>query len=143
VTDWAQLGGVQGTIIPMAPPDGSDEARLLDAKLLHGAKLGGVVQRSRSSAEIVRAISAPSGRARLGIVAFSAAPPAKVVTFSAIPPPSAVSIADDRYPFSLDVLVRHESTGHDPLGANLIAYARSDAAQALIVRNGLVAKAGF
>jgi hypothetical protein len=142
-TDWAELGGTQGPIVPMAPPDGSDETALLAATLLHDGKLGSAVVRARSSAAIVRAVAAPSGRARIGVVAFSVAVPAKIVKIVSIPPASTLSIADHRYPFSLSVSVRQERAARDPLVAALLAYARSDAAQTLVVRDGLVTKAGF
>jgi hypothetical protein len=143
VTDWAELGGTQGKIVPMVPPSGSDELQLLAATLLYDGKLGGAVLRSHSSAAIVRAVVAPSGLDRVGIVAFSAAVPAKVVKLPSIPAPSTLSIADHRYPFSLSVTVRRERAGRDPLVADLLAYAHSDAAEALVVRDGLVAKVGF
>jgi hypothetical protein len=143
VTDWAEVGGTKGTIVSMAPPDGSDEMELLAATLLYDGKLGEAVRRSNSSAAIVRAVSAPSGRDRVGVVAFSAAVPAKVIKIPSIPAPSTLSIADHRYPFSLSVTVRAESARQDPLLADLLRYARSDAAQELVVRDGLIAKAGF
>lgn len=143
ITDWAQLGATKGKIVPMVPPDGSDEEQLLGATLLYDGKLGGAVLRSHSSAAIVRAVAGPSGRDRIGIVAFSAAIPVKVVKLPSLPPPSTHSIADHRYPFSLSVTVRRERPGRDPVVAHLLAYAQSDAAQALVVRDGLVAKEGF
>jgi PBP superfamily domain len=143
VTDWATLGGAQGSIVAMVPADGSDETNLLSEMLLHDGKLGGAVHRSRSSAAIVRAVAAPSGRDRIGFVTFSAAVPAKVVKIAWIPTPSTLTIADHRYPFSLSVAVGPESTGRDPLAADLLTYAHSDAAQALVVRDGFVGKAGF
>jgi hypothetical protein len=143
VTDWAELGGPQGPIVSMAPPDGSDETALLTTRILHDGKLGSTVHRKRSSAEIVRAVAAPSGRAKIGLVAFSAAVPAKIVKIVSMPSASTLSIADHRYPFSLSVSVRQERAERDPLASALIAFARSDAAQTLVLRDGLVTKAGF
>lgn len=143
VTDWAEVGGTKGTIVSLAPPDGSDEMESIAKTLLYDGKLGESVRRSRSSAAIVRAVAAPSGGDRLGIVAFSGAVPAKVITIRSAPVPSTLSIADHRYPFSLSVTVRSESARRDPLLADLLRYARSDAAQEVVVRDGLIAKAGF
>jgi PBP superfamily domain len=143
VTDWATVGGTQGAIVSMAPPDGSDETDLLSAMLLHGGNIADAVSRLQSSAAIVRAVAAPNGRDRIGFVTFSSAVPAKVVKIAWIPPPSTLTIADHRYPFSLSVTVRSERTGRDPLVADLLTYVRSEAAQTMVVRNGFVAKAGF
>jgi hypothetical protein len=143
ISDWGEVGGTKGKIVPMVPPDGSDEEQLLAATLLYDGKLGGSVLRSHSSAAIVRALAGPGGRDGIGIVAFSAANPVKVVKLPSLPPPSTLSIADHRYPFSLSVTVRRERAGRDPVVAHLLAYAQSDAAQALVVRDGLVAKEGF
>lgn len=142
-TDWAEVGGRHGKIVPMVTPDGSDEVELLAATLLYDGKLGSSVLRSQSSAAIVRAVAAPSGHDRVGIVAFSASAAAKIVKLAWLPAPSTLSIAEHRYPFSLGVTARPGRVARDPLVADLLAYAQSDAAQALVVRDGLVPKVGF
>jgi phosphate transport system substrate-binding protein len=141
-TTWSDESGVGGEIVPIVPDDATDEARALKA-FLHGAKLGSGVQRAHGSADIVRVVAAASGRRRIGIVAFSTAAPAKVLALEGKPIPSALSIADHRYPLALDVSVSDDSRQHDTTAAELTQYARSDDAQSVVVRNGLIAKKGF
>jgi hypothetical protein len=141
VSDWSQVGGSPGTIVSMAPTDGSDEAETIVKTLLHGTKLGGAVRRSRSSAEIARAVASSSGRQRIGIVAFSTAGPAKVLPIRSVPAPSSSSIAKHRYPLAVSVTVRAGTTPADPLAAGLVRYASSRAARALVERDGLIASA--
>lgn len=141
VTDWSVLGGPQGSIVTMAPTDGSDEAQTIAGAFLHGAKLGGAVIRPRSSTEIARAVASTAGQRSIGVVAFSASGAAKVVTIRSMPPPNSRSIAEHRYPLAVTVTVRAEGRTADPAAAGLVRYAGSGAARELVVRDGLVAQA--
>ena len=141
-TDWTQAGGKAGAIVALLPDDATDEARALAATLLRGAKPGGGVRRLPTSADVVRTVASASGRNAIGLVAFSAAVPAKVLALGSAPAPSVLSIADHRYPLALTITVEPEGS---PPGAatGLIGYAHSEQAQAIVVRDGLVAKKGF
>jgi PBP superfamily domain len=141
-TDWAQAGGKAGAIVVLLPDDATDEVRALTATLLHGAKPGGGVRRLPTSADVVRTVAGASGRNAIGLVAFSAAVPAKVLALGSAPAPSVLSIAEHRYPLALAITVEPE--GSPPgAAAGLVDYAHSDQAQAIVVRDGLVAKKGF
>lgn len=143
ITDWSQVGAPRGAIAVLVPEDGTDEARALRATLLHDMPVGAHAVRARSSAEIVRTVASASGRAAFGVVAFSAAVPAKVLALRAEPVPSVLSIADHRYPLSLAVTVEPQGARGDPAAAALVRYARSDEAQSIVVRDGLIAKRGY
>ena len=137
VTDWSEVGGSPGSIVSMAPTDGSDEAETISRALLHGAKLSGAVRRSRTSSEIARAVASASGRRSIGIVAFSTAGPARVVRIRSMPAPSSKSIAEHRYPLAISVTVRADST-RDPLATDLVRYADSRDARAVVKREGMI-----
>ncbi len=141
-TDWAQAGGKAGAIVVLLPDDATDELRALGATLLRGVTLGGGVRRLPTSADVVRTVAGASGRNAIGLVAFSAAVPAKVLALGNAPAPSVLSIAQHRYPLALALTVEPE--GSPPgAAAGLVGYAHSDQAQAIVVRDGLVAKKGF
>lgn len=143
ITDWSQVGAAPGAIAVLVPDEGTDEARALRATLLHDTPVAARALRPRSSLEIVRTVASASGRRTFGIVAFSAAVPAKVLALQAAPVPSVLSIADHRYPISLAVTVEPQGGRADPAAAALVRYARSDEAQSIVVRDGLVAKKGY
>ena len=143
LTDWSRVGGRPGAIAALLPDDATDEGRALAATLLRGTKLGRDVRRLPSSAEIVRAVAGARGRATIGLVAFSAAVPAKVLALGDAPAPSVLSIANHRYPLSLTIAVDPEGSAHEAAADGLVDYARSDEAQSIVVRDGLVAKKGF
>lgn len=142
VSDWAQVGGEPGPIVALLPGDATDEARALAATLLRDAPPGGGVRRLPFSADVVREVASASGRRAIGLVAFSAAVPAKVLALGDAPAPSVLSIAEHRYPLALAVTVE---PGDSPRGgaAGLIDYAHSEQAQAIVVRDGLIARKGF
>lgn len=141
ITDWSQLHDGAGPIVAMLPEDGTDEAKLAETTLLGGTKAGSHVKRLSSSAAVTRAVAAASGRRTIGIVAFSAAPPAKVLSLDSSTPPSAVSIADHRYPYSVAIAVAHETNNASAVA--LTQFIRSDAVQSIVVRDGYIAKEGF
>ncbi|MFN2459683.1 MAG: substrate-binding domain-containing protein [Candidatus Velthaea sp.] len=141
ITDWSQVGGAAGRIVPVLPPEGTDEVKAL-ANLTRRTNAGSNVRRFDSSAEVTHAVAAAAGRRFIGFVAFSSAVPAKVVRLDALPAPSAVTIAAHRYPLAVDVVVQPTAEA-TPLTSALIAYARSDDAQAIVTRDGFVAQRGF
>lgn len=143
ITDWSQVGAPRGPIALLLPDEGTDEARALRAALLHDTPVAASARRPRSSAEIVRTVASASGRDAFGVVAFSAAVPAKVLALQSAPVPSVLSIADHRYPISLAVTVEPQGARGDPAAAALVRYARSDEAQSIVVRDGLIAKKGY
>jgi hypothetical protein len=143
LTDWSQAGWARGAIEVLLPDDASDEARALSATILRGATPAASVRRLPSSADVVRVIASASGRRTIGVVAFSAAVPAKVLALAGAPAPSVISIAQHRYPLALSITVDPE--GNTPRGgaSGLVDYAHSEQAQAIVVRDGLIAKKGF
>lgn len=143
IDDWSALGGQPGRIVPILPADESDEAQALMAGLLRGRELGGSVRRVPASADVVRTVTSGRGRGSIGLVAFSAAVPGKVVRLSALPVPSVLSIGEHRYPFTLAVTVAAEGASRDTSLAALITFARSDAAQAIAMRDGIIPRKGF
>lgn len=143
MTDWSQAGGKPGRIVAILPDASTDEAQTASKTLLHDLTPAPSVRRVASSAEVVRAVVSGAGRNAVGLVAFSAAVPAKVLVLAAAPAPSWLSIADARYPLSLGVTVEAPAQSHAPGAAALVQYARSDEAQSLVSRDGLVPKKGF
>lgn len=139
ITDWSQLGGPRGTIFIVLPAESTDERRAIAQTTLRGTRVASRVLHVASSADIVRLVSGANGRRWLGVVAFSAAVPAKVVPLGTAPVPSAVTIADNRYPLTLDVTV-NASDGRSSAAGSLIAFARSREAEAIVSRDGFVAK---
>ena len=141
ITDWAEFGEPPGRIVPIMPPAASDEARTLARTLFaHGGTAAGV-RRLASSADVVRAVVSPGGRGTIALVAFSAAVPAKVLALAPFPAPSSLSIGDRRYALSVALTV--ESASHDGAAAGLAAFARSEDAQAIVLRDGFVPKRGI
>jgi hypothetical protein len=143
ITDWSGVGGSSGAIEAYLPKNGTDEARALGGLLFHDAAVGDRVQRTDTSADVVRAVTSANGARRVGIVAFSGAVPAKVLALAGALPPSTLSIGDGRYPLSLAVEVESDLRSPAPDAAALLHFARSKSAQPVIVRTGLVAKDGF
>jgi hypothetical protein len=143
LTDWAQAGGAGGPIEALLPDDASDEARALAATLLRDAKPAASVRRLPSSADVVRIVAGAGGRRTIGLVAFSAAVPAKVLSLGDAPAPSVLSIAQHRYPLALSITVEPEGSPPREGASGLVDYAQSDQAQAIVVRDGLIAKKGF
>jgi hypothetical protein len=141
ITDWAEFGEPPGRIVPILPPAASDEAQTLARTLFAQGGAGAGVRRLASSADVVRAVVSPGGRGTIGLVAFSAAVPAKVIALAPLPPPSSLSIGDRRYALSAALTV--ESVSHDATAAALAAYARSDDAQAIVLHDGFVPKRGI
>jgi hypothetical protein len=142
-TNWSQLGGPPGVIEPLLPVDGTDEINLLRGKVLSDLKLGERVRRVGSSGEIVKFVAGPSGRRAVGLVAFSAAIPAKVAAIAPFPPPSSISIAQHSYPFSVRVMLESDIRKASAPARGLIAAARAPEGEAVVVRTGFVGKNGF
>ena len=143
ISDWSQLGQAAGPIEAVLPEDGTDEAQVLAQRLLLGSSVGANVRRVASGADIVRAVTAAGGRRAIGMVAFSAAVPAKVVTLDAAPAPSVISIGAQRYPLSVAVTVAPEGTSHLATVVGLVRFARSESAQTILSQDGFVPKKGF
>ena len=123
------------------PADASDEAQTLARTLFAHAPIAPGVRRLASSADVVRAVVSAGGRGTVGLVAFSAAVPAKVVALAPLPAPSSLSIGDQRYALSVALTV--ESASHAGAAAGLAAYARSEDAQAIVSRDGFVPNRGM
>lgn len=138
ITDWSQLGGARGTIFIVLPAESTDERRAIAGTALRGTRVASRVLHVASSADIVRLVAGPNGRHWLGVVAFSTAVPAKVVPLGAAPVPSAATIADNRYPLTLAVTVHGD--GRNAAAGSLIAFARSREAEAIVSRDGFIAK---
>lgn len=143
IKDWSALGGQPGRIVPILPADASDEAQALMAGLLRGRQLAQSALRVPASADVVRTVTSGRGRGSIGLVAFSAAVPGKVVRLSALPVPSVLSIGEYRYPLTLAVTVAAEGASRDTSLAALVQFARSDAAQAIAMRDGIIPRKGF
>jgi phosphate transport system substrate-binding protein len=141
ITDWAEFGEPPGRIVAIMPADTSDEAQTLAHTLLAHSKAGAGVRRVATSADVVRAVVSAAGRGTIGLVAFSAAVPAKVLALAPMPAPSSLSIGDRRYALSVALTV--ESASHAAGAAGLTAYARSEDAQAIVLRDGFVPKQGI
>jgi hypothetical protein len=136
VTDWSQVNGTPGAI------DGADEVQTLRNMLFHDMQVADRVHRVPSSTRVVQSVTAANAPRAIGIVAFSAAIPAKVVAFSAAPPPSTLSIADHRFPLSVRIMLASDFRQPPAGSAALIDFARSSDGGAIIARNGFV-KEGF
>ena len=143
ITDWSQLGGSAGRIVPILTADDSDESRAIMAGLLRGRDLAPNIGRAGTSTDVVRRVTGGSGRRSIGLVAFSAAVHGKVVRLAALPVPSARSIGEHRYPLTVTVTVAAEHPTHGSAPAGLAEYAQSDAAKAIAMRDGIIPKKGF
>ena len=141
ITDWSQLGGPPGAIAAIAPENGSDTAAMVTERVMQGQPYGDHVARA-ASADTVRTVASPSGVRSIGIVPFSAAVPAKVLALDNAPPPSPLSIGDERYPLSVRIMADSDFRHPPRLAAGLIAFARSNDAQELVVRSALISKNG-
>ena len=141
ITDWAEFGEPPGRIVPIMPAAASDEAQTLARTLFAKGGAGTGARRLASSADVVRAVVSPGGRGTIGLVAFSAAVPAKVIALAPFPAPSSLSIGDRRYALSAALTV--ESVSRDGTAAALAAFARSDDAQAIVLHDGFVPKRGI
>lgn len=143
ITDWSQLGGRPGRILVAMPNEASDEGAAIGRAVLAGAHVASSVQRFGSTADVVAAVAGPRGRATLGVVAFSGAVPAKVLRLGSAPAPSMISISDQGYPLTVAIAVEAVGTAPPALATGLVRYARSDDAQAIVARDGLVPLKGF
>jgi len=143
ITDWSQVGGAPGRIVPILTSDTSDEARAIMAGLLRGRELANTVRRVHSSPDVVRTVTSGNGRNSIGLAAFSAAVPAKVLRLAALPAPSVLSIGEHRYPLTVTVSVAAEHPSHGSPPTALAEFAQSDAAQAIAMRDGIIPKKGF
>ncbi|GAC1543036.1 MAG: hypothetical protein NVS2B17_22280 [Candidatus Velthaea sp.] len=141
LTDWSQLGGTPGVIVPLMVDDSSDEAQATRATLMRDAVIAPRVRRVHSSADIVRLIASASGRNIIGIVPFSAAVPAKVLRVGDAPAPSTLSIGERRYPYTVALAI--EDASHEREAADLIRFAQSAEARSVLVADGLVGKGGL
>ncbi len=141
ITDWAEFGEPPGRIVPIVPAATSDEAQTLERTVLAHDRIAANVRRVASSADVVRAVVSARGRGTIGVVAFSGAVPAKVLALAPSAAPSALSIGDGRYALSVALTV--ESASHAGAAAGLAAYARSEDAQAIVLRDGFVPKKGI
>lgn len=142
ITDWSALGGKAAPIVALMPEDGSDEAVMLYSGLLHGVRIGSNVVRLPASTDVTRSVVRADKRGAIGLVAFGEAVPAKVLTLGVNLAPSPLSIAEHRYPHSLSVIVGVDGAPRDAATA-LVQYARSEEAQAIVSRSGLVSKKGI
>ena len=103
ITDWAgrRAARPHRTLLP----DGaSDEAERLIKHCSPAQRQS--ARRLASSGNVVRAVVGASGLRTIGLVAFSAAVPAKVLKLGAAPAPSTLSIGDQRYPLSVAIVVK-------------------------------------
>jgi phosphate transport system substrate-binding protein len=141
ITDWAEFGAAPGRIVAIMPADAGDETQTLAHTLLAHSRVGVSVRRVASSADVVRAVVSPGGRGAIGLVAFSAAVPAKVLALAPHAAPSSLSIGDRRYALSVALTV--QSASHAAAAAGLAAYARSEDAQAIVSRDGFVPRQGI
>lgn len=142
ITDWSAVGGTPGRIVAMLPAEGSDEAALLAGGLLRGVRIGASIVRLPTSAAVVRAVVRADKPGALALVAFGEAVPAKVLTLGESATPNPLSIVEGRYPLSLSVTVGVDGNARDSATA-LVQYARSEEAQAIVLRSGLVSKKGL
>jgi hypothetical protein len=143
VTNWSQLGAGSGPIDVVLPDENSDEDAVVAKQILQGAKPARTVRRIGSSADVVALVSGTKGRNAIGVAAFSGAGPAKVVRLGAEPPPSALSIAQGRYPLIVAIAVEAAGAAPPADATNLIRFARSDDAQTIAARDGLVPRKGY
>jgi len=143
IADWSQLGASPGPIGAVVPEDGSDEAGVLAKQLLFGVPLGRNVRRVTSTADVVALVAGTQGRQLIGIAAFSGAVPAKVISLTPGKPPSVVSIGEGRYPLAVAIGVEAAGAAPPPEATNLVRYARSDVARAIVVQDGLVPSKGY
>jgi hypothetical protein len=141
ITDWSQLGGRPGRIVPMIAVDGTDEATEVSTMLMQGMNPAPDVQRLQNSRQITKAVVSADNLRAIGLVPFSESDPAKILTLGTIAP-NPLSISDGRYPLSLDITVNADSTARAQATA-FTQYVRSDDAQAVVTRSGLVPKRGI
>ena len=141
VTDWSQLGGTPGRILPMVAADGTDEAGEVSTMLMQGSSLAASVQRIQNSREITKAVVRADNLRAIGLVPFSQSDPAKVLVLGTIAP-NPLSISDGRYPLSMDITVTADATARAQATA-FAQYVHSDDAQAVVTRSGLVSKRGI
>ena len=134
ITDWSQLGASAGPLVAALPADRSDAASVIEDRVMHGAHDSDRLVRNLAADAIVRVVSSPAGRRSIGIVPFSAAVPAKVLTLDDVAP-STISIADERYPLTFNILVASDFRRPGRAAAALIGFARSPDARPVIARS--------
>jgi hypothetical protein len=141
IHDWSELGGSPGPIVPMLTDAGSDEAKVLASTLFYNVAIDGRVRRSGTSADVTRAVAGVNreNRGAIGLVAFSAAIPAKVVPLTYLPSPSVLSISTNHYPYIMNIGVQVAATGIGKAAATgLVAFAHSSDGAAVIAKDGFV-----
>jgi hypothetical protein len=141
--NWSQVGGPPAAIAAFVPDAGSDEAAVAGATVMLSRPFGNRVDRTLDAIHITRFVASPSGVHAIGIVPFSDALPAKVIALGHAPPASALSIASERYPMSVRILAESDFRAPSPQASALIAFARSNEANNVIVGTALVSKNGF
>jgi hypothetical protein len=143
ITDWSQAGGQRGTIIAALPDDASDEAHEVARAVMQGGAVSPNVTRTLNAERIVRFVASPSGLRAIGIVPFSGALPAKVIALGHAPPPSSLSIAAGRYPMTVHILAASDFRSPSRPASELLGFAQSGDADALLARTAFVGKKGL
>ena len=64
ITDWSQLGGPAGAIVPLLTDASSDESKVLDSSLFLGITIASNVHRAGSSADVTRLVTGADAAAR-------------------------------------------------------------------------------
>lgn len=145
IRDWSQVGGPHEPIIALLPSDTSEDGKAIARSLFFGIPISRSVERRATSADVTRAVTGADRRSRyaIGIVAFSAAVPAKVIPLAYLPPPSALTIANRLYPYTLTIAVDIGNGRADPsAAAGFVSYARSSDGAEIVAKNGLIGRGG-
>jgi len=142
IRDWSALGAPAGPIVALIPNDVTDEATAIASSLFYGVRIDRALDRPATSAEVTRMVTGADRRSRgaIGLVAFSAAVPAKVIPLAYLPPPSVLTIASGRYPYTVTIGVERGSTSSDPAAAGLVEFARSNDGAEIVARDGLIGR---
>ena len=138
VANWAAFGGRSEPIAVYLPERSTDEARILDERVMQGVAIGASAVRLPSSADAVRAVVAANGSDALGVVAFSSAVPAKVLALDNFPVPSTLTIASRAYPLSVPVTVVSAPPPRNEAIDGFLNYLGSDSAKEIAARTGII-----
>jgi phosphate transport system substrate-binding protein len=145
IRNWSEVGGPPDPIVALLPSDATEAGKLIAASLFFGIPIGRNVDRPATSADVTRAVTGADRRSRdaIGIVAFSAAVPAKVIPLAYLPAPSTLTIANRLYPYTLTVAVDTGTGRADPsAAAGFVSYARSSDGAEIVAKNGLIGRGG-
>ncbi len=140
ITNWRELGGEDAPITPYLPEDDAGLAALFRATMLRGAKLTEAVIRLPDNDAVIRKlVRDPFG---IGIASLARHGAAEVLTLTGScgfdVAPDAQAIKAEDYPLTAPLYLYLPGRRLPRIGREFLSYLRSDPAQMVVRRAGLV-----